>query len=193
MDGIERTETGGIGVKVANPSMAEKTIFILRFLAIITSLVAIIVLAVSKQSKPVGYYYQDAFLPPIVVVATARWQYLSSLVFLMVANVLAFVYATISLTVSLAYQAGLKGFHKLTLTVLDLIIMALWFSASGAATDVAVLAYNGNSKAGWNKTCSAYGYICSLVISSIVVSMIGALIFLVLIVVTIVNLHKRPH
>ncbi|KAF9621789.1 hypothetical protein IFM89_028227 [Coptis chinensis] len=190
MDGVERTESGRTGgAKVANPSTADKTIFILSFLAIITSLVVIIVLAVSKQTKSIGYY-QDAYLPPILIVATARWQYLSGLVFLMVSNVIAFVYATISLSISLAYQTGQKGFG-LTLIVLDLMIMALWFSASGAAIDVFVLAYNGNSKAGWNKTCTGFGYICGLVISSIVVSMIGSLIFLVLIVVTIVGLNKR--
>ncbi|KAL5718676.1 hypothetical protein ACHQM5_011554 [Ranunculus cassubicifolius] len=66
-------------VKVANPKTVRCSDFLLRFVLIVSSAVAITVLAVSKQTEivPVPVFPN---LPPIMVEAVAKWQYMSAFV-----------------------------------------------------------------------------------------------------------------
>ncbi|KAF9621796.1 hypothetical protein IFM89_028234 [Coptis chinensis] len=190
MDVTQGTESQqGTGVKVANPRTVRSSDFLLRFLALIITLVAITVMAVSKQTKTVPVTVIPS-LPPINVEVTAKWQYMPAFVFFMVTNIIACVYATISLVISIANRDGSSAM-RLLLIVLDLMIMALLFSATGAAAGVGLIAFHGNSHVRWNKVCNVFGTNCRHVAASVVVSGIGAVVFFLLIVLNTVHLHKR--
>ncbi|KAF5206491.1 Casp-like protein 1e1 [Thalictrum thalictroides] len=188
MDGTQGIESG---VKVANPRTVRSSDFFLRFLALITSLVAIIVLATSKETEIVPVIVIPT-LPAINVELSAKWQYVQAFVFFMVINIIACVYAAISLVLSIASRAGSKGL-LLMLIILDLVMMALLFSANGAAAAIGLIGVHGNSHLRWNKICNIFGSNCQHVVASVVVSTIGASVFLLLILLTVVNLQKRSH
>ncbi|PIA44636.1 hypothetical protein AQUCO_01700316v1 [Aquilegia coerulea] len=131
-------------------------------------------------------------LPAISVEVSAKWQYMQAFVFFMVINIIACVYAAISLVLSIASGAGSKGLF-LMLIILDLVMAALMFSANGAAAAVGMIGLHGNSHVRWNKVCDVFGSNCRHVVASVVVSTIGASVFLLLIVLAVVSLQKRSH
>ncbi|KAF9619410.1 hypothetical protein IFM89_006597 [Coptis chinensis] len=190
MDGIEGNESGATGTMVATSPIMRSSILLLRFLAIITPLVAIVVLAVSKKTEIVNYETYLPYMPVIFVEGHIKWQYFSPLVFFMVSNIIACVYAALSMVLSIANRSGSKGL-TFFLIVLDMTIMALLFSANGAATNFNVIAHTSIYKVGWAKFCDVFGYSCRFVTASIGVSMFGSLIFFLLIVLSMVNLYKN--
>ncbi|KAF9619411.1 hypothetical protein IFM89_006598 [Coptis chinensis] len=176
-------------IKAVKRSPSAALLF-LRLSAIITTLVAIILMANSKRAEIPDHETDLPYMPDIFIQGIAKWQYFSPLVFFMVSNIIACVYATISLVVTLANSAGSKGL-TLLLFVLELVIVALLCSANGAATDFYITGNNGISRLQWYKFCDMFGYTCRLMKDSIVVSMVGSVIFFLVIVLTLVNLYRR--
>ncbi|OVA04361.1 Uncharacterized protein family UPF0497 [Macleaya cordata] len=196
MEGTSTTEQGRSttttsNVKVANRKTVSCSDFILRILALATTLIAVIVMAVGKETKtvPVPIFPN---LPPINVDAPAKWQYLSAFVFFMVVNIIACIYAAISLILSIGNRFGSKVLD-LTVIILDLIMVALLFSGNGAAAAVGVLGYKGNSHTQWKKVCNVFGGFCRHATASIALSLIGSLMFILLLVLATSRLHKRSH
>ncbi|KAL5996010.1 hypothetical protein ACLOJK_026083 [Asimina triloba] len=79
----------------------------------------------------------------------------------------------------------------LFISAVDVIMMALVSSGSGAAAAVGYLGYHGNKHTGWNKVCNVYGKFCKHVAASVIVSLISTMAFVVLISLSILNLHRR--
>ncbi|XP_058077062.1 CASP-like protein 1E2 [Magnolia sinica] len=179
-------ESRSIDVKVANPKSIRSSDFLLRFLAIATTLTAAIVMGVANETKTVPI----TLLPgadPIFIAVPAKMRYSSAFIYFVVVNAIASAYALFSL---LATMAGGKGL-ALFIIALDLMMVALLSSGNGAAAAIGVLGYNGNKHVRWNKVCNVFDKFCRHVAGSLVVSLIGALAFLLLVLCSILNLHRR--
>ncbi|XP_019437562.1 PREDICTED: CASP-like protein 1E1 isoform X1 [Lupinus angustifolius] len=177
INGIEGVESkGSRDIMVAKPGSSTGACdLVLRVLALVLTLVATIVLGVDKQTKIVSVQIVDT-LPPFHVPATAEWHYLSAFVYFVVANAIACAYATISLLLS-----KVKGLGTL-ISIFDALMVALLFSCNGATTAIGVIGYQGNSHLRWNKVCNVFGKFCNQVAVSIILSLLGSIVFLLLVV-----------
>ncbi|CAI9118728.1 OLC1v1020332C1 [Oldenlandia corymbosa var. corymbosa] len=178
-------------VEVANKSSLRGSDLMLRFLAFATTLVAAIVLGTDKQTKLVSMQVVPT-LPPLSIPVTAKWHYLSAFVYFVVANAIACAYAALSLLLVLASRGKKKGLTMLIITM-DLLMVALLFSSGGAALAVGLIGYQGNSHVQWNKVCNVFGKFCHQVAGAIVVSLLGSAVFLLLVLLATLNLHKKHH
>lgn len=110
--------------------------------------------------------------------------------YFVVANAIASGYAVLSLLVTIGARTGPKGL-ALGITILDVIMVALLFSGNGAAMTMGLLGYKGNSHVQWKEVCSTFEKFCHNVMVSILVSMIGSVLFVLLAARSIFNLHRR--
>ncbi|KAM3323886.1 CASP-like protein 1E2 [Capsicum chacoense] len=175
-------------VEVANKQSIRWTDFGLRFLAFVLTLVAAIVVGVSKQNALVPVQLVPT-LPPINVPASAKWDHMSAFVYFLVVNAIACAYAIISLVLSLANKGKRKGL-SLTIILSDLIMVALLYSGVGAAVAVGLIGYKGNSHVRWNKVCYIFGKFCGQVAAGIAISLIGSILFTLLVLFALLNLHN---
>ncbi|OIT30967.1 PREDICTED: CASP-like protein 1E2 [Nicotiana attenuata] len=176
-------------VGVANKQSIRWTDFGLRFLAFVLTLVAAIVVGVDKQTSVVAVQLVPT-LPAINVRATAKWHHMSAFVYFVIVNAIACAYAVISLVLSLANRGKKKGL-SLMIILLDLITVALLFSGGGAALAVGLIGYKGNSHVRWNKVCDKFDRFCGQVAAAIVISLVGSALFLLLVLLAVLNLHKN--
>ncbi|RDX70924.1 hypothetical protein CR513_49785, partial [Mucuna pruriens] len=165
---------------------------VLRLLAFLLTLVATVVIGADKQTTIVSVKLVDS-MPPLDVSVVAKWHYLSALQmrvtnfdactsYFVGANAIACAYATLSLLVILANRRKGKGMEAL-ITVIDALMVALLFSANGAAIAVGLLGFQGNSHVHWNKVCNVFGKFCDQVAASLFISLLGSITFLLLLVV----------
>lgn len=110
--------------------------------------------------------------------------------FFVVANAIACAYAAISLILTLANRNGKKGIATLII-LFDLIMVALLFSAIGAAGAIGLMGFKGNSHVQWKKVCNVFDKFCDQGAASIGLSGAAAGAFFVLVVLAIFNLHKK--
>ncbi|KAH7578413.1 hypothetical protein JRO89_XS01G0378500 [Xanthoceras sorbifolium] len=190
MEGV--TASGSTSVKVVESSkrVMRCSDIILRILVLFITFVAAVLVGVDKETKLISVSVIES-LPPLHVTVTAKWQYLSALVYFLVSNTIACSYAAASLAYSIIAAGKLKNDTALALTILDLIIMGLLSSATGAAMAVGVLGHEGNSHLQWNKVCNLFGGFCRQFAVALVLSLLGSFVFLLLVVVAILNLHKH--
>ncbi|XP_038901836.1 CASP-like protein 1E1 isoform X2 [Benincasa hispida] len=152
-------------------SCGGKLEVIFRVLGILLSSVAAIVVGVGKETKVVPITISSK-LPPFQIVVVAKWYYLS-----------AFVLSNKNLSN-----------NKLTVLIifLDTVTVALLSSGTGAVMAIGVMGYNGNSHVRWNKVCDTFGRFCKQVAASAVLSLAGAIVFMLLVILAVLGLLKRP-
>ncbi|KAJ1412661.1 Casparian strip membrane protein [Sesbania bispinosa] len=159
----------------------------LRFLCLSLTLIATIIVGADKETKTISYAGMQ-------FTATAKWEYMSAIVFFLVSNAIGCSYAAVSLVISAMARSNSTGNNIKTaaffmLTVLDLVMMALLFSANGAAGAVGVLGQKGNSHVQWMKVCNVFDAYCRHVTAALVLSIIGSSVFLLLVVHSVFKLH----
>ncbi|XP_038879800.1 CASP-like protein 1E2 [Benincasa hispida] len=169
----------------------NKVEMVFRVLGFVLSFVAAIVVGLNKQTKLVPLTV-SLNLPPLDYTFIAKWHYLSAFVYLLATNIIACSYSFISLFLLLKNKSK-DNILGLLIIVLDTVMVALLFSSSGAAAAVGVIAYHGNSHVQWNKVCDIYGRFCKQVAASTVLSLAGAVVFMLLVVLASVGLQKRPN
>ncbi|XP_008458485.2 CASP-like protein 1E1 isoform X1 [Cucumis melo] len=162
---------------------------IVRFVAMILTLAAAVVIGVDKQTKTVPLQLA-ASLPPLHVPVTARWHYLSSFVYFVVANAIACSYAAFSLVLSLLNKGKCRGFIRSAIIVMDILTVALLFSGFGAAAAVGAIGWRGNSHLNWNKMCNVFGRFCGQGAASLLLSLLGAMAFLSLSLLSAFRLQR---
>ncbi|XAR57125.1 hypothetical protein NMG60_11025156 [Bertholletia excelsa] len=144
---------------------------VLRMLGLALTLAAAVVLGVDKQTEMVQVQLVST-LPPLNVPVTAKWHYMSAFVYFVVANAIACAYAAVALVLALASR-GKRGNLALVVTILDLIMVALLFSANGAAGAIGLMGYEGNSHVRWEKVCNKFSRFCHQVAAAILLSLLG--------------------
>ncbi|CAN0855912.1 CASP-like protein 1E1 [Linum grandiflorum] len=188
MDGVERGSHDHHHHGGGGSSKGCKTgEVVLRIGALLLTLAAAIVMGVDKQTKTVPLQLLPT-LPPVNVPVTAKWHYLSAFVFFVVANAIACSYALLSIVIALA---GKRGMASAVTMMMDLLMVALLFAGNGAATAVGLLGRNGNSHVRWNKVCNVFDKFCHQVAASIGLSLIGSLLFVLIVLLAVVRLHRK--
>ncbi|XP_010241324.1 PREDICTED: CASP-like protein 1E1 [Nelumbo nucifera] len=180
-----------VEAKVANPrSSVRSSDFLLRLLAVVTTLVAAIIIGVARETKMVPFSLLSN-VPPSYIPLTAKSHYSSAFVFFTVSNAIACAYAALSLLLLIAKRARGNAITLATTIIsLDVIMVGLLFSGNGAAAAIGLLGYQGNSHANWQKVCNVFGTYCHQVAASIGVSLLGSLLFVLLVLLAVLNLHK---
>nr|XP_043609328.1 CASP-like protein 1E2 [Erigeron canadensis] len=183
-------ETQSKDIEVINRrSMFNGKDLVVRLLALTFTLVAAIVLGVNKETTTVSMTLVQS-LPPVDLPVTAKWTHLSAFVYLVIANSIACLYAATSMMLILVT----RGKHKLVslvIIILDLVMVALLFSAVGATGAVGLIGYKGNSHVQWDKVCNVFGKFCHQVATALFLSFAGSLMYLMLVVIAALNLHKK--
>ncbi|XP_059625752.1 CASP-like protein 1E1 [Cornus florida] len=190
MDGVVMRSTTDVKMEVMKPNKMRYYGMGLRIVGLVFTLVAAVVGGVNKETKMMTLSIFQT-LPSIHVPVTAKWFYMSSSVYLVVSNAIASSYAAVSLAYSVTRDGSNKNGSVLPLLLLDLIMVAMLFSANGAALAVGEIGLHGNSHAHWNKVCNVVKNFCVQSGASIVMSMLGSFAFLWLVVLASLNLHKR--
>ncbi|XP_020228006.1 CASP-like protein 1E2 [Cajanus cajan] len=186
MEGEHKSSSYGV-TKAGSVSVCD---LLMRLLALTLTLVAAIVIGLDKQTKVVPIKFIDS-LPPLHVPLTAKWNQMSAILYFFVANAIACTYAALSLLVGVVNRGKSKGLWIL-IVVLDAFMVALLFSGNGAAAAAGVLGYKGNSHVHWNKVCNVFDKFCHQMAASIAFSLLGSLLFLLLLLLPVVRLHRRP-
>ncbi|XP_065863573.1 CASP-like protein 1E1 [Euphorbia lathyris] len=158
----------------------------LRVLGMVLTLTAAITLGVNKQTKVVPIKLVES-LPPLYVPVVAKSHYLSAFMFFVVTNAIASAYAAISLVISIAGKKNMA----IIITMLDLLMVALLFSSNGAAAAIGLMGYQGNSHVRWNKVCNVFGKFCHQVAASLVISLLGSIVFFLLVLLSALRLHSN--
>lgn len=180
MDGLERR------VGASQSEGASTCDLLLRVLALVLTLAAAIVLGVDKQTKVVPIKIVDT-LPAINLPVSAKWHYLSAFTYSVASNAIACSYAALSLVLAVS---GKKGIMSIVI-VLDLLMVAMLFSSNGAALAIGLMGYQGNSHVRWTKVCHVFGRFCNQAAVSISLSLLGSILFLLLVGITSLRLHKK--
>ncbi|XVF32706.1 hypothetical protein REPUB_Repub17cG0106100 [Reevesia pubescens] len=184
MDGV------GSNVKVVESSRRVRYCDgVLRFLGLLLTLVAAILTGVDKETKTIAVSISKT-LPTLHVPVTAKWHYMSALVYFLISNAIAFSYAAASLVASMTVRSS-KDKTGIVLVFLDMTITMLLFSANGAAIAVGILGQDGNSHVQWKRVCNLFGGFCHQMTAAIIISLVGSLIFFWLVALAILNLRKK--
>lgn len=105
--------------------------------------------------------------------------------YFVVANVMACVYSAVALAACRSRSAVAP------LMVGDLVVLALLFSAVGAAAEFGILGERGNSHVRWGKVCHVYSRFCERAMAAVIVSLIAAFANLVHLMLAILDVHKN--
>jgi uncharacterized protein (TIGR01569 family) len=109
-----------------------------------------------------------------------------------VANMIVCIYSAFSLVALLLTGSSKKNLRLIMpITLCDLIMVTLLFSSIGAAIDFGLLGLHGNSHLMWIKVCGVYGKFCEKGSVAVALSLLGSLAFLLLVILSIVSLHRR--
>ncbi|KAJ3669548.1 hypothetical protein LUZ60_011498 [Juncus effusus] len=161
----------------------------IRAFAVAATLVAALVMGLDSQTTTIPFKITPT-LPPLPVAVTAKWFHSTAFIYHVIINAVACLYAAMSLVVSLL-RGSSKKCLTLAVTLGDLVMVALLFSNIGAATDFGLLGLRGNSHVRWNKVCGVYGKFCHKGAFAVAFSFLGAQAFLILVIISIVAMHRR--
>uniref|UniRef100_A0ACD5VXF8 Uncharacterized protein n=1 Tax=Avena sativa TaxID=4498 RepID=A0ACD5VXF8_AVESA len=158
----------------------------LRVFILAATLVAAVLMGVDRQTSIVQVTIADT-LPPLQVPVTAKWSYASAFVYFVVANAMACVFSAVSLAACRSRSAVVP------LMIGDLVVLALLFSAVGAAAEFGILGERGNSHVRWGKVCHVYNKFCERAMAAVIVSLIAAFTNLVHLMLAILDIHKNSY
>ncbi|KAJ7954473.1 CASP-like protein [Quillaja saponaria] len=163
---------------------------LLRIIGLACTFIASVIVGVDKERKIIPLKVTDS-LPPLQITVIAKWHYMSAFVYFLVSNAKACTYAATSLVFSMMAKNIKNNMALLVLVILDLLIMGLLLSASGAAAAIGVIGLKGNSHVQWRKVCDVFGTYCRHMAAAVVLSLLGSFVFLWLVVLSVLNLQRN--
>ncbi|KAG0480967.1 hypothetical protein HPP92_011825 [Vanilla planifolia] len=155
---------------------------ILRLLAIVLTLIAAIVMGAAKETITID-------VNDYTLQGKAKSTYSSSFVYFIVANTLVCVYSAVCAGVSFLKQSNFA--LELPIALGDLVAVVFLFTGNAAAAAVEIVAQKGNGHFGWDKVCRYAEKFCDHLSAAIVLSTFAGVAYLLLLVLTMVALHKR--
>lgn len=162
---------------------------VLRFLLSVSALVAVVVMVTSKQTEKVPILP----FPPFVAAVPAKFNHSPAFIYFVAALSVAGLYSII--TTLLSFYALLKpGCCPTVLShfvIFDVLLLGIVAAATGAAGGVAYIGLKGNSHVGWKKVCDVYDEFCTHIGASIVVSLFGSIVLVLLILLSVYSLSKK--
>ncbi|CAH2079019.1 unnamed protein product [Thlaspi arvense] len=117
----------------------------------------------------------------------------------------AFIYFVVALSVACFYSilstlATVSAFKKpsscsaillLNLAIMDVVMVGIVASATGAGGGVAYIGLKGNKNVRWSKICHVYDTFCRHVGGAIAVSLVASIILLLLSIISVLSLYRR--
>ncbi|XP_075521667.1 CASP-like protein 1 [Primulina tabacum] len=161
---------------------------VLRLLLFASALVAVVLLVTSKQTKRLMF---PQF--PIPFTRVAKFNHSPALIYLVAALSVTGFYAIISTLLSF-YSLLKPGCFTKALShfvILDVLLLGILASATGAAGGVAYIGLKGDSHVFWMKVCDKYGKFCRHVGASIAVSLFGSIVLVLLVLLSVYSLSKK--
>ncbi|XP_010904769.1 CASP-like protein 1E1 [Elaeis guineensis] len=188
-DGTQVVANRAYNAAATSSRPVRLTGYILRGVVILLTFISAIVIGSAKED--VTYIVQnDNSIGTSSFHVLIKSTYSAAYVYFIVANVLVFFYTLISLVISLANRSG-SSIMQLPLNIADILMVVLLFSSNGAAIAIDIVAEHGQSHFGWAKFCDDFYKFCSRITASIVLSMIASLAYTILIILTMIGLHKK--
>ncbi|XP_020275078.1 CASP-like protein 1E1 [Asparagus officinalis] len=172
------------------PSSADRILgIIVRGIAVVLILVATILMGAAKQSKTVVTSTDDYTNTVYTDTVTIKSTYSPAYVYFIAANALSFFFSTVSFALTIINRSSFANLPLLY--IIDQVTVVLLFTSNGAAAAITMALKKGNDEFGWAKICSLAGKFCSEVTAAIVLSMFAALAYVLLLLLSIIALHKR--
>ncbi|KAI9122865.1 hypothetical protein K1719_005754 [Acacia pycnantha] len=155
---------------------------ILRFLLFASSLVAVVVIATSKQTKTLGPIEREA-----------NFKHSPAFIYFLVAFSISGLYSILTFLASISFlqKPDLKLKYLLHFLFWDALILGIIASATGAAGGVAYIGLKGNDHVNWNKVCNVFDKFCKHIAGSLAVALFGSVVTVLLIWLSASSLHSR--
>ncbi|KAK4265687.1 hypothetical protein QN277_026704 [Acacia crassicarpa] len=156
--------------------------FILRFLLFASSLVAVVVIATSKQTKTIGPIEREA-----------NFKNSPAFIYFLVAFSVSGLYSILTFLASISFlqKPDLKLKYLLHFLFWDALILGIIASATGAAGSVAYIGLKGDDHVNWNKVCNVFDKFCKHIAGSLAVALFGSVVTVLLIWLSAFSLHSR--
>ncbi|GAA0143160.1 hypothetical protein LIER_03910 [Lithospermum erythrorhizon] len=172
MDTTENSDMHDSSFKKSTLSFVSQ--MILRFLAIVTTLVATWLILTSREKVVI-----------FGMTADASYKYSSAYRFFAYANLIAFISSVLSLLVTIIIGNTAFNPNKYFYLFLhDLILTVLLMAGCAAATAIGFVGTYGNGHIGWMKICDNFGKFCNRVTLSIGFSYVCVGIYFLLAIVS---------
>lgn len=179
--------------KVAPPLDRPKNYFpvaeaVLRVVLLASLVVAVVVMVTSKQTELIPVPF-----PPFRAPLSAKFTHSPAFIYFVAGLSVAGLYSIIS-TLASFYNLIKPGFCPLLIShfiILDVLMLGIVGSATGAAGGVAYIGLKGNSHVGWGKVCNLYDKFCRHLGASVAVSLFASIVLVVLIILSIHSLSKK--
>ncbi|KAJ7515395.1 hypothetical protein O6H91_22G012000 [Diphasiastrum complanatum] len=149
------------------------TVLLLRFMAVVLSVVNLALVIIDKQTEEIVVDL-PGFTTPFVASRTARFNHSKALQFFVAANAAAGCYSLLQALRSLCFlivgnpRVLSTKFSLWSAFLLDQALAYLLLSALGASIEVAYLAKKGDPAVGWDELCSSFRRYCSLMGASVI-------------------------
>ncbi|XP_073053835.1 CASP-like protein 1 [Primulina eburnea] len=163
---------------------------VLRFLLFASALVAVLVIVTSKQTELVPI---SPFPPFPLALRDAKFNQSPAYIYFVAALSVTGLYAVISTLLSF-YSLLKPGCFTKALShfvIIDVLLLGIVASATGAAGAVAYIGLKGNSHAGWMKVCNIYDKICRHFGASVALSLFGSIVLVLLVLLSVYALSKK--
>ncbi|KAK1380213.1 hypothetical protein POM88_026957 [Heracleum sosnowskyi] len=168
---------------------------VLRVLYFVFSLAALLILLTSKQT--IVYWISGISVPPQQVTSTATFtKYSPTFRYFMVAVAASSLYSLVT-TILAFINLFNKGFSRsrdlLTqlITTMDVVMLGIVGSASGAASAVTYIGLRGNYNLDWDAICDSYDTFCFHIGFSVISSLLASLVLIILISFSVSSLTNR--
>ncbi|XP_030551460.1 CASP-like protein 1D1 [Rhodamnia argentea] len=161
---------------------------LLRVLFFASTLTALVVMVTANQTNPA-----TAAAPRLPAPLEAKFDNSPALIYFVAAMSVACLYSIITALASISVILApifAKDF-LLFFVICDVVILGIIASATGTAGTVGYIGLNGDSHVNWGKVCNVYDTFCQHIGAASAVSLFAAVILVVLITLSVVNLHKK--
>ncbi|KAL8158056.1 hypothetical protein AgCh_002679 [Apium graveolens] len=163
---------------------------VLRVLLFSTTLISVVALVTGKQTETIAIPF-----PPFRVSVSAQFTDSSAFIYSSAALSVACLYSII--TTVLSFFALMKRGGKLTklmsnaVFVIDVVLLGIVASATGAEAELGYIGLKGNSKMGSHKICNVYGSYCRHIGISVLSSSFASMVLCFLVVLRVKSLSRK--
>ncbi|KAG5628222.1 hypothetical protein H5410_013440 [Solanum commersonii] len=154
---------------------------VLRLLVFASALVSVVVMSTSKETEMLPYPRPAKFTqsPALIYFVAA----LSVAGFFSLITTLGSLYSLI--------KPGCCAKIISHFIVIDVLLLGIVASATGAAGSVTYIGLKGNTYVGWEKICTLYGKFCRYLGASIGVSLFASVMLVLLVLLSVYSLSKK--
>ncbi|XP_051125666.1 CASP-like protein 1 [Andrographis paniculata] len=191
--GTEEYEKGVSAAAAAPPPERKEPLktaeVVLRFLVFASSLVAVLVMVTGNQTEVVARIP----IPPFTVSRTAKFKHSPAFIYFVAAHSVAGFFGIVSTLLSF-YGLKKPAFSQKAsshFVIIDVLLLGIVASATGAGSAVAYVGLKGNSHVQWGKICGLYDSFCRHIGASMAVSLFGSVVLTLLVLLSLYSLSKK--